>query len=208
MKPEISSSRSKLEKFYKTRILVFVISYILIVASFISIFVFIPNFGQLTDPNLSLEVQVAAADTILDSHKRMWPALFLLVCMIGVHFFIVFNRFIGPLYRFSETFKKISKGDLSSIVKLRKSDYLTDERDEINRFISVLGKEIRKTKNLSDRSLNILERLIGNYASGDTEPNAETVKDLNELYALEKKLNHNLGFFRVSQETGENSITQ
>ena len=127
--------------------LLFVLSYMVIVIMFMAVFVFAPNFLQMTDPNVPFNVQAAAAEKILYGHAALWPSLAVLVILIGIHFFQVFHRFIGPMYRFSHTFNAIAGGDVSFQIQLRQKDYLNLERDEINYMLNVLSEQIGNAKN-------------------------------------------------------------
>ena len=200
MKREYKRKRFRLiHKFYETRMLVFVISYMVILILFMAVFIFVPNFIQLTDSDLPIEVQVAAAEKILEVHSGMWPALLVLVVLVGIHFFQVFHRFIGPLYRFSVVFKQITKGDLSFPVHLRKKDYLQEEKDEINRMLEVLSDRIGKAQQENNQALSLI-----NYMEQTEAPNGgqetSAIDLLIELRDLHKRLYENLGFFQINKE--------
>ncbi|MFC1488625.1 hypothetical protein ACFL6B_02130 [Thermodesulfobacteriota bacterium] len=201
MKNEDKRKRFRIvHKFYETRILIFVISYMVILILFMAVFIFIPNFIQLTDPRLPLEVQAAAAEKILEGHSGMWPALIALVVLVGIHFYQVFHRFIGPLYRFSAVFRQVAEGDLSFPVHLRKIDYLQEEKDEINRMLEVLSGRIGKAQQEINRALSLINYMEQTGAAcGGQE--TSMIDRLIELRDLHERLNETLSFFQIKKES-------
>ncbi|MBW1911934.1 MAG: methyl-accepting chemotaxis protein [Deltaproteobacteria bacterium] len=131
---------------HQYRFLAIILIYNLIIVIFLAISLFGPDILKLEDETLSLEVRKAAADKILTMHSRIWPAVISLICVIGMHSFRVFQRFIGPVYRFTKVFEQVGNGDLSLRVKLRKKDYLHREEKELNKMIEMLAKKMRSTQ--------------------------------------------------------------
>ena len=146
-------------KYYQTRMLIFVLSYMVIVIMFMAMFIFAPNFIQMSDPKMPFDVKAAAAEKILYGHAALWPSLVALVILIGIHFFQVFHRFIGPMYRFSHTFNAISDGDVSFQIQLRRKDYLNHERDEINHMLSVLSEQIGSAKTETALAMALVRKM-------------------------------------------------
>jgi methyl-accepting chemotaxis protein len=144
---------------YQYRFLAMIIIYNSIIVAFVGIFVFVPDILQMLDESLIFEVRAAAADRILVSHSRMWPALIALICIIGLHSLRFFNRFIGPLYRFRLAFEMMRDGDLGFRVKIRKTDLLHQEEQSINEMIEALAGKIRNMQLASNDSLKSLNEL-------------------------------------------------
>ncbi len=109
------------------RFLAMILIYSMTIMIFLAVSLFVPDIIKLRDEGLSFEVRAVAADRILTLHARVWPAVIALICIIGVHSFRVFHRFVGPLYRFRWAFEKVRNGDLGFQVKLGKKDYLRQE---------------------------------------------------------------------------------
>jgi len=188
-------------RYYETRILAFVVGYMILLVLFMAVFIFIPNFIQMTDPKLPFDVQAAAARKILEGHSGVWPALLALVVLVGIHFYRVFNRFIGPVYRFSDVFKKISDGDLSGPLHLRKNDFLQEEKDEINRMLEVLSDRIGNAQQDINQATGIINYIKQTEADVEYGGQDKSMADrLNELSDLNKRLDENLGFFQINNE--------
>jgi len=186
-------------KYYQTRMLLFVMSYMIIVIMFMAMFVFGPSFLQMKDAGVPLDVRVAAAETILYGHAIMWPSLAILVILIGIHFFQVFHRFIGPMYRFSHTFNRIAAGDVSFQIHLRRKDYLTNERDEINHMLSVLSEQIGSAQKDADLAMTLVQQI----ERAGIEENGRTPITNSRLTELREHLVHlseALGYFTTEAE--------
>lgn len=109
------------------RFFAIILVYSTAIVLFLGVCLFVPDIIKLRDEGVSFEVQAVAANKILTLHARVWLAVIALICIIGVHSFRVFHRFVGPLYRFRWAFEKVRNGDLGFQVKLGKKDYLRQE---------------------------------------------------------------------------------
>jgi len=141
------------------RFLAMTIIYSWVIVTFLAICIFVPHILQMMDESLSLEVRAAAAENLLVSHSRVWPALIALICIIGLHSFRFFHRFIGPLYRFRLAFERMRDGDLDFRVKIRKNDFLHKEEQAINEMIEALAGKIRSIQVASNNSVKSLNEL-------------------------------------------------
>jgi methyl-accepting chemotaxis protein len=182
---------------YQYRFLAFTITYMIIVVFFMAAFVFVPEFMQMTDPHASFEVQSMAADKILYGHAKMWPFLFALIFLIGVHSLRVFARFVGPLYQFTRAFEKIAGGDLGFRVQIRKGDYLTEERDGINDMIESLADRVEQVRLAKDEILWTLDRLEKETAAQNPDSAPAEEPQLGELRGRVEKLTSALASFTL-----------
>jgi len=187
-------------KYYQTRMLLFVLCYMVIVIMFMAMFVFAPNILQMTDPQTSLEVQVAAAEKILFGHAALWPALAVLVILIGIHFFQIFHRFIGPMYRFSHTFNAIADGDVSFQIQLRRKDFLNNERDEINHMLSILSEYIGSAKTETALAMGLVRKMeeVEGNENGLKPISGDRLMELGERLF---RLSEALGYFKTEADT-------
>jgi len=128
------------------RFLAMVLIYNLIIVAFLFICLFLPDLMEMQDKTLSLEIRAAAADKVLTMHARVWPAIFTLICIIGLHSFRGFHRLIGPLHRFRWAFEQVRDGNLNLRVELRKKDSLHQEAKSFNEMIEALAARIKRTK--------------------------------------------------------------
>lgn len=194
-------------KSHQYRFLAMIISYNMIIVTFLVIALFVPNIIQLQDQSLSLEVRAAAADKILTMHSRVWPAIIALICLIGLHSFRVFHRFVGPLYRFCWAFEQVGNGDLSFRVKLRKKDYLHQEEEVLNSMLEMLAEKMKSLQLASidaSKSLNELEQKV-------TEESdlSETSKELLRIHRqhLDSVID-TAGYFRPQKNEQERCCVQ
>jgi hypothetical protein len=179
--------------------LLFVMSYMLIVVIFMAVFIFLPDFIQINDPDIPADVREAVADRILYGHAVMWPLLAILITLVGIHFFKVFHRFIGPMYRFSRTFKDITAGDVSFQIQLRRKDYLNKERDEINDMLGVLSERIAGAQKETAEAMTLVRRMgqPEGDESGRTPASGAQLTELGERLA---RLSETLGYFKTEEE--------
>jgi methyl-accepting chemotaxis protein len=179
--------------------LLFVMSYMMLVIIFMAVFIFAPDFLQMNDPNVPIDVRAAVADRILYGHAVMWPALAILILLIGIHFFQVFHRFIGPMYRFRRAFSDIAAGDVSFQIQLRRKDFLNIERDEINRMLSAISERIGGAQS-ETAEVMMLVRQMGQTEgdeSGSTPMSGDRLVELRERLA---RLSETLGYFKTAKE--------
>lgn len=184
-----------------------ILSYNMILVIFLSLSLFLPDIIQLEDESLSFEVRTAAADKMLTIHSRIWPAVIGLICLIGLHSFRVFHRFVGPLYRFVITFEKVRDGDLSDNLVLRKKDYLHQEATVFNEMMEMLREKMRATQSVGLDALKSLGELEQSVDSGTSLREAD--KEL--LAILRQKLNtlmNTVEYFRVQNSDQEQGGTR
>ena len=127
---------------HQYRFLAIILVYNLIIVGFLAIVLFVPDIISLHNQDLSIEVRAMAAEKILTLHSRVWPTIIAMICLMGLHSFRVFNRFIGPLYRFTIVFRQIRDGYLDFRVNLRKRDYLHKEAAILNEMIETINKKL------------------------------------------------------------------
>ena len=157
------------------RFLAMILIYSMTIMIFLAVSLFVPDIIKLRDEGLSFEVRAVAADRILTLHARVWPAVIALICIIGVHSFRVFHRFVGPLYRFRWAFEKVRNGDLGFQVKLRKKDYLRQEQKVLNEMIETLNGRLGGIQLASQFALKSLSKLeqkvteVSNWTETDKE---------------------------------------
>ena len=187
-------------KYYQTRMLLFVMSYMMVVILFMGVFIFVPDFLQMTDSDVPPEVQAAVADRVLYGHAVLWPSLAILITLIGIHFFQVFHRFIGPMYRFSRAFNDIAAGDVAFRIQLRRKDFLDKERDEINHMLGVLSERIGGAQKETGRAMELV-RQMGQTQDDDSGRTPTSGPRLTELRERLARLSETLGYFKTEEET-------
>lgn len=165
----------------------------ILVAGFI---MFLPSFIGLSAEG---KEQVEAAKEILTLHKRIWPAVIIVTVIIGGHSIFLFHRIFGPLYRFKETMRDISQGDVSYNIKIRKNDFLKEEENVMNEMIDSLRKKLESLKGNNTQ----LDKALQDLSSDLEDPNVsvETVSTKVEEIRLKcEKLKQNLEVFKTTAE--------
>ena len=151
------------DKSLQYKFLAMILIYGAVVIIFLAVFLFVPDIIQLQDESLSLEIRARAADKMLTLHARVWPAVIALICIIAIHFFFVFNRFVGPVYRFRWAFEQVRDGHLGFRVKLRNKDFLRHEEAVLNEMIETLAGKLGSIQLASldaVKSLDELEQIV------------------------------------------------
>lgn len=180
-------------KSHQYRILSLIVIYSAIIGAVVSAALLIPDIMRLQDPTISFEERAYAADKILTIHFRLWPTLLAVICIIGLHSFRVFHRFIGPLYRMTTALNQMEEGDLSFRLKFRSDDFLQQEEIEFNNMLTSVSDKIRSIKNAginASASLNKLETSLNYEPSEDSAEKiclAESRDELNKLLAEVEK---------------------
>jgi methyl-accepting chemotaxis protein len=151
---------------HQYRFLALILVYSMIIVVVIGISLFIPDILQMQDQTLSLQVRAIAADKVLSMHSRIWPAVISLICVIGLHSWRIFHRFVGPLYRFRMVFDEIGDGNLTARVHLRDKDYLVDEEASINTMATRLSGKISEIRSAGLGVEAALDQLAGTDGAG------------------------------------------
>lgn len=123
------------------RFLAMVLFYGAITVVFMAIFLLMPDLIAVSNEKLSFELRGAAAQRVLATHYRLWPAIVSLICILGIHSFRVFLRVIGPLYRMRLVMKQIAQGNLSIRLTFRKRDYLHREAELFNQMMKIFEEK-------------------------------------------------------------------
>jgi len=183
---------------HQYRFIAMILIYNMIIVGFLAIFLFVPDIIRMQDTTLSLEVRAIAANKILTLHSKVWPVIFLLICLIGLHSFRMFLRTVGPLYRFTVAFNEIRDGNLNYYIKLRDGDYLIEEAAIFNEMLDVIGGKLASIQTTGQDTLQALNKLELDIKKkdGQIEPDGENMtglrQRLNELVAT-------AGYFKAKQ---------
>lgn len=146
-------------KSHQYRVLAIILVYNCIIAGILVTVLFVPEFMRMNDQTLDIQIRAAAANDILMLHYKVWPVIFLLILVIGLHSIRMFNRFIGPLYRFNITFKDVQNGDLSYRIKLRQKDFLIQEANTINDMLDVINQKVSDIQTRGQDSIDLLNKI-------------------------------------------------
>jgi methyl-accepting chemotaxis protein len=139
--------------------LAIVLTYIMITVAAMALSLFLPDVIMLFNKNLSPEIKGVAAEKMLLLHSRVWPGIITIIIIISIHWFRVFHRIAGPLFRFQKAYEQIGNGDLSIRVQLRKKDYLQPEKDGLNHMIEGLVEKIKPVQKIGNDLLDSVNKL-------------------------------------------------
>lgn len=165
---------------HQYRFLATILIYNLIIVGFLAIFLFVPDIIKMQDQNLSIEVRAIAADKILTLHSRLWPVVIALICVIGLHSFRLFHRFVGPLYRFTMAFKEVRDGNLYFRVKLREKDHLHEEAAIFNEMLDVISEKFGNIQAMGQDTLQLLNKLELDARDRQIESDMEHITSLRQ----------------------------
>jgi len=95
---------------------------------------------------------------------------------------IINHKFCGPLVNFSNTFKKITQGDLTRKIYLRRYDFLKNEAAQVNCMIDFLTDHIMALKKDHEQLLSTLNGVSGSQTERAEYQNAlETMRKQAEI---------------------------
>lgn len=117
-------------------------------------------YPLVTDMFLSddINTQYQAAQTFIVLMRRLVPAVVIMFSVVFLHQVSLTHRICGPLVNFTNSFRMISKGDLSRKVFLRQGDYLKKECQRINDMIDGLAILISRFRTNHGRLISMLEK--------------------------------------------------
>ncbi len=114
------------------------LTYIFIVMLII-VFAILAPFYQDMFASKDLHIQNISAGIFVVLLERLYVALFAILLLAFFHQIVISHRFCGPLVNFVNTFKKISEGDLTRKIFLRRNDFLKNEALQVNEMIDYLS---------------------------------------------------------------------
>jgi len=162
---------------------------------------FLPDFFLLSDDTLDFQTKIRASEVILAIHQRLWVPVIALLIVIGAHFFRIFHRVVGPLYRFRWAFGEIAKGNLALTVRIRQDDFLHLEEAALNDMINSVSEKLSSVHKATESALTSLdrfERLLPSDQQGAGE--AEIRQSLREHRQALEAVKEKMGAFNLDKE--------
>lgn len=124
--------------------------------------------------------------------ERLSFALIAVFVISLIYQMIINHKFCGPLVNFSHTFQKISQGDLTRKVYLRRYDFLKNEADQVNDMVDFLSDHIMIFKEDHGRMISTL-----NEVSGSEMERAEYQKALETIKKQADICHDHLSIFKL-----------
>ena len=123
---------------------------------------------------------------------RLSFALIAVLLVSLIYQMIISHKFCGPLVNFSNTFKKVTQGDLTRKIFLRRYDFLKNEAAQVNDMIDALSEHIMTIKKDHDLLMATLE----DVTAGEMEP-TEYQNALNTLKKQADICHKHLSVFKI-----------
>jgi methyl-accepting chemotaxis protein len=182
---------------FQNRMLLFTFLYFVVTVVFFAAVLFIPLMRGLEIEGLSPEQRGIVAGEFLSLHYRFWPAIPVVLVLLGAHSILVSHRVAGPLHRFRKIYREVAKGDLTGVVRLRKNDYLKDDAELLSLMIDSLRSRLREIDYLDER---MQVRLAELRAAIDSGSPAEVLERLGDVETVACKLRSDIKGFTVDEE--------
>ncbi|MFQ5587975.1 MAG: hypothetical protein ACE5F7_03965 [Nitrospiria bacterium] len=160
-----------IDRKFQGKIAMIVIVNALIYMLLLALFIFTPLAYRMENETLSSEI-IRVGKDYLSLHEHVWPAILLLLVLVGFQSIRVSHRVAGPVYGFKAAIKSIRMRNLSDKLALRKGDFLYDLMEEINEMRSSLREAVQELKNKDDTLRGAIKKLNGQLAQEDISPDA------------------------------------
>ena len=183
---------------FQNRMLLFTFLYFVGTVVIFASVLFVPLMRNLDAKGLSPEQRGMVAAEFLSLHYRFWPAIPVVVLLLGAHSIIISHRIAGPLHRFRQVYKEVTKGKLSGSVRLRKNDYLKEDAELISTMLDSLRTRMREIEFLDERLQSRLVELRSAVELG-TEP--EVRDQLGDVENTAGKLRSQIQNFTLDEES-------
>ena len=156
------------------RFLAMSLIYSFVIVCFFAGAVFGPDIAKMSNESIPLEIRSAAANRLLTNHTWVWPAIFLLIVLLGIHSFAEFQKIAGPLYRFRWAFDELAKGNMVFPVKIRKKDYLHEDEEAINKMLASFVGKLGDINQATEEAVKSIDELAQTLNTDDEKSEAQT----------------------------------
>lgn len=111
---------------------------------------------QISDPNITLDL---LAEVFHRTNGQLMYSIGALILFIGLASIFVSHKIAGPVYRFEQSVKSITEGDLTLRIKLRKGDEMTELADMFNHMTATVEGFVSRGKIHTARLREVVTRL-------------------------------------------------
>ncbi len=137
-------------------------------------------------------LQNLAAKLFVVLLERLSIGFGFILLIILIHQVLIIHKLCGPLINFGKTFNKISQGDLTQKIFLRRRDFFQREAQQVNGMLDSLTDSLLAIKKENKLLLSELEQLISKQDEKETIVNA--LKNVKRRADLS---NNHLSKFRI-----------
>jgi signal transduction histidine kinase len=183
---------------FHLKLLIVNLIYVLLIFAVIIGMVLLPFYQDIFKIN-DLYAQHYSAKFFIVLLNRVSIALFVILLFIFLYQIMVNHKFCGPLVNFSNTFQKITQGDLTRKIFLRRYDFLKNEAAQVNDMIDFLSDHIMVLKKDYGRLLSTLED------KSDAQMDQNEYQKLLEILKNQADIcNQHLSVFKIDDTRREN----
>ena len=145
-----------------------------------------------------LAEKAEAARAMLLLHGTIWPWISGIILFFGAISIFISHRIAGPLYRIKRSLSKVTQGDLSVVVKLRKWDDLKDLAEHVNILVDELRTFVITLRNDYDLLSDYIQELEQKIESKIlTEESGRVI--IKKVQASRKNIEEALKKFNIPQ---------
>jgi methyl-accepting chemotaxis protein len=145
-----------------------------------------------------LAEKAEAARVMLLLHGTIWPWISGIILFFGAISIFISHRIAGPLYRIKRSLSKVTQGDLSVVVKLRKWDDLKDLAEHVNILVDELRTFVITLRNDYDLLSDYIQELEQKIESKIlTEESGRVI--IKKVQASRKNIEEALKKFNIPQ---------
>ena len=146
-----------------------------------------------------INTQYQAAQTFIMLMRRLVLAVVIMFSVVFLHQVSITHRICGPLINFTNSFRKISEGDLTRKVFLRQGDYLKKECQRINDMIDGLVILVSRFRADHGRLITVLEK--ARKHAKDLETKKQVGKALEIIRSEAQLVSEDLAVFKLESES-------
>jgi methyl-accepting chemotaxis protein len=152
------------EKQFQTKYILLTMLMLLTYTLFFVVIIFAPYILTLHF-NYSFAEKADAARALLLLHGKVWPWIGGVIIFFGIISVFISHKIAGPLFRLKRSVDRVTQGDLSVVIKLRKWDDLKDLAEHINLLTEELRTFVTALRNDYDLLSDYIQELEQNIAS-------------------------------------------
>jgi methyl-accepting chemotaxis protein len=144
---------------------------------------FAPPIYLFTSSDVPSALRVEAANSILLINSYLWPGIGAIILLFGSLSIFITHRMVGPIYAVEKVIGRITAGDLSARVNLRKKDDLKEFGQAMNRM---LDKQETTLTVLSERFHTVSSRLREKSPGHASQSDPNITAELEEIEKILK----------------------
>lgn len=177
------------------KILATIALYILIALILSGVLILLPGITLLSE-KLTSEQQQALREMLL-LHERFWPTILIVTAILALHSIFIFHGIFGPLHRFRTIFNNVAEGDLSTLIKIRKNDFLKTEEIAIRQMVTSLNTQVGLLQQAHEELLNTQLAIKETIEGSEKISKSDLLAQLDTLELKCDEIGNNLRHFQT-----------